>query len=161
MITKHGLKAEKYDKHGPLFSAEQVTANYVSRTNSGTFFDNKMGHKAMTKEIESATDILNSALKVFEETVERVVKAEQNAHIKTREVTGKIKDTTQKLSDGLAKIESRANFDRLERYVDLLERAEKSMRSLAELQATGKLDKIAAAIRQPHGHKIQRLLQLY
>ena len=40
-----------------------------------------------------------------------------------------------------------ANFERLERYVELLERASQAMSVLAELEKNGKLEKIANAIK--------------
>ena len=40
-----------------------------------------------------------------------------------------------------------ANFERLERYVELLERAAQAMSGLAELEKNGKLEKIANAIK--------------
>ena len=40
-----------------------------------------------------------------------------------------------------------ANFERLERYVELLERAAQAMSVLAELEKNGKLEKIANAIK--------------
>ena len=58
-----------------------------------------------------------------------------------------LKTENIELKDKLKKVEKNANFDRLERYVLLLERAANAMHSLAELEASGKLEKIAASIR--------------
>lgn len=61
--------------------------------------------------------------------------------------SGGVRDAADKLAAGLNKIEKAANFDRLERYVELLERAAKAMDLLATLEQSGKLEKIAGALR--------------
>ena len=65
----------------------------------------------------------------------------------SKKASGNIRDATEKLSQGLLKIEKTANFDRLERYVVLLERASVAIESLAELEKNGRLEKIANAIK--------------
>ena len=77
----------------------------------------------------------------------KLIDAESKISETTKKVTGQVRDNAQKLGDGLLRVEKAANFDRLERYVGLLERAATAMSTLAELEATGRLEKIAGAIR--------------
>lgn len=49
--------------------------------------------------------------------------------------------------ESTGELQKSADFERLERYVALLERAAVAMQTLAELEASGRLEKIAAAIR--------------
>ena len=51
------------------------------------------------------------------------------------------------MSEGLSRIEKQANFDNLERYVTLLERANVALSALAELEKNGKLNKISEALK--------------
>jgi hypothetical protein len=51
------------------------------------------------------------------------------------------------MASGLIKMEKSANFNNLERYVSLLERAASAMQTLADLEKAGKLDKIAGALK--------------
>jgi hypothetical protein len=52
------------------------------------------------------------------------------------------------MAAGLAKVEKAANFDRLERMVDLLERAAVAMSTLAEMEKSGQLAKLSEAIKK-------------
>jgi len=58
-----------------------------------------------------------------------------------------IRDSAEKLSQGLSKCEKSANFNNLERYVLLLERAASAVKILGELESTGKLEKISNALK--------------
>ena len=51
------------------------------------------------------------------------------------------------MASGLSKIEKSADMARLQGYVELLERAATAMNALAELEKTGKLEKIANSLR--------------
>ena len=59
-----------------------------------------------------------------------------------KKASGDVRDVANKLAEGLIKIEKVANFERLERYVELLERAAQAMSVLAELEKNGKLEKL-------------------
>ena len=62
-------------------------------------------------------------------------------------MSGDVRKAADDLASGLLKVEKQANFANLERYVSLLERAAVSMQTLAELEKTGKLEKIAGALK--------------
>lgn len=134
-----------YDKAGPKYTRRSVNDLCLKMINSEQYFEKRA--KRMTADIDKATNLTEQAISNFDCVLERMMKAEARVAEETKKVSGKIRATTQNLSDGLAKIERQANFDRLERYVELLERANSALTSLAELEKTGKLEKIAAAVR--------------
>ena len=101
----------------------------------------------MIDEIENATEETEKALDKFTNVFDRLMSKEKELELSTKKATGRLKDSAQKLSDGLTRIEKQANFDRLERYVTLLERAEQALSILAKLDESGKLEKIAAALK--------------
>jgi len=74
--------------------------------------------------------------------------SQEKVFVESVKVTsGKLRDSTQKLADGLTRIEKTADFDKLQKYADLLERVERSISALAELESSGKLGRVAEALR--------------
>jgi len=139
------IEPAKHDKRGPLYSRRSIHNYCLKMIVSGTYFEDK--GKTMKTDIDAATEIVDKATERFDFSLERMLDSCKRVSEETKQISGKVRDTTQKLSDGLLKIEKQANFDRLERYVSLLERAEKAISSLAELEASGRLQKIAGAIK--------------
>ena len=101
----------------------------------------------MNQDISTATELTNEAFALFGKSLDALLEREKEIVETTKKVSGQVRDATQKLSEGLAKIEKVANFDRLERLVNLLERSSTAMTALAELDAAGKLAKIADVLR--------------
>lgn len=99
------------------------------------------------KEITNATDIMDKAIEHFDTTYKRFESIETAMQKNIKRKAGDIKAAEEKLMQGLARIENAANFDRLQQYVSLIERASSAMQILADLEKEGKLDKIATAIR--------------
>ena len=58
-----------------------------------------------------------------------------------------VRTAANHLGEGLARLEKTCNFDRLERHVELLERASVAMLSLSELEKNGRLEKIMDAMK--------------
>lgn len=137
--------ADGFDRHGPYWREERVTQAALVMLAGGTYFG-KRGRK-VSKELEAAEQQVDEYTERLTGSIKKLVAAEDALVGKTRVVSGKVRDATQKLADGLARIEKCADFDRLERYVELLERAEKAIAGLAVLEQSGRLGKIAAAIR--------------
>lgn len=128
-----------------VFHSRDVNDHTLKMMKTGDFYT---GHaKNMKTDYEAAAEIAEQAVSMFDRSLDRLMKSQDRITEQTKQVSGKLRDTNQKLSDGLARIEKLANFDRLERYVVLLERAESAMSALAELEKSGKLDKITAAMR--------------
>ena len=101
----------------------------------------------MSSDIEKAEKKINQMTESYGQTLDKFYAMEQKLLEQTKKVSSSVRDSSEKLSQGLIKIEKTANFDRLERYVELLERASTAMTTLAKLEAEGKLEKIAGALK--------------
>lgn len=139
------LAPARIDKHGPLFKKTDLDRTCMQMILGGTFFERH--RKDMTTDAQIAIEKTESVTKEFSESLDRFISVEKRFADQSKRAVGSVRDASEKLASGLAKVEKAANFDRLERYVALLERAASAMNTLAELEASGKLDKIAGAIR--------------
>ena len=138
---------DKVIKSDPLWSTKSVAKALakIVNTNPELYFQQK--ERDIMKEINNATDIMDKAIEHFDTTYKRFesIETAMQKNIKTK--AGDIKSAEEKLMQGLARIEKAANFDRLQQYVSLIERASTAMKILADLEKDGRLDKIASAIR--------------
>ena len=132
------------DKLGKGYTPRTVNDFTKNLINTNKFFYTKA--KKMGNDYDNATQLVEKAQSNFDRALNKLNRTEQEISISTKKVSEKVRQSTQKLNDGLSRIEKQANFDRLENYVPLLERAEKAISSLAELEKTGRLEKIANAI---------------
>lgn len=131
---------------GECFYSEDVNELLVTNiNNSDIFFKTK--DKKMSNQIDDATSATDKAMGFFNQKINQFFKLESDFISRSKKTTGDMRDTIQKMGDSLDKLEKTSNLDQLERRVALMERAASAMRELAELQATGKLDKILAAIK--------------
>lgn len=143
--NKFELQVAKRDRYGPAFYEKDVTRMCMNMVVNETFFERH--RKDMTTDAEIAIEKTEKVTKEFSDSLDRFLAVEKRFADQSKRASGAVRDAGEKLANGLARIEKAANFDRLERYVDLLERAATAMNVLAELEASGKLDKIAGAIR--------------
>jgi hypothetical protein len=138
---------DKVIKSDPLWTGESVTKALAKIVNNNPelYFNQK--ERNIMKEITNATDIMDKAIEHFDKSYKRfeLIETAMQKNIKTK--AGDIKAAEEKLMQGLARIERAANFDRLQQYVTLIERASSAMKILADLETEGRLDKIATAIR--------------
>ena len=141
------IKPVLYDKNGPAWNADDVNDLVAEEINSdsGTFFTRQV--KDTHKDYQAATQLVESQNKIFYNSVDNLTKTTNQLKQEIKRVTGDIRKAADDLSSGLLKVEKQANFSNLERYVSLLERAASSMQILAELEKTGKLEKIAGALK--------------
>lgn len=137
--------AVAHDKNGPLFDNKHVVDQCHDYIENENYFKRRC--KNMERDYEKSAEKVDKAYKHLDKSIQQLVSKEDEIADKTKTITGKVRDSAQRLSDGLAKVEKQANFDRLERYVELLERAEKAMSALADLDKSGKLEKIASALK--------------
>lgn len=144
-MQDHLLKPIGHDKHGPKISNTKTLLVAAHRI----CHENLLGkrYKKMSNEIDEAENEVTKSLLRLSNTLDRLVDLESNVSTKSKSISGKVRDSANKLGDGLKKIEAQADFSKLENYVKLLERAELAMSSLAELEKSGKLDKILAAVK--------------
>ena len=139
---------EKIERGEPLFAETTVTKAIVSMLNddkAGNYLTKRV--KKMSNDLNNATEQLDKYLEVIRQRTNDVTQSEKAITESVKQVSGKVRDAYQRISDGVQRIEKTANFERLERMVALLERAEAAMSSLAELEKSGKLDKILTAIK--------------
>lgn len=140
-----GLKQFGQDKHGPKFSNQDVMKTVVNLINTNYFFERKS--KMISTDIEKAESHLETAITTFRKQYNQFSQVEELFASDAKKAASSVKDAEEKLLQGLARVEKAANFERLNRYVELLERAATAMNQLADLEKEGRLDKIASAIR--------------
>lgn len=134
-----------YVRGDPRFDAGTVRRNVLVEIYKTNHLERRA--KIVEKQINEVTESVQATINVFNSAFDTLCTTENKISEATKKVSGQVRDNAQKLSDGLMRIEKTANFDRLERYVALLERAATAMATLAELESTGRLEKIAGAIR--------------
>ena len=141
-----GLKPAGFERGEALYSNREILANCLKHiTNENYFYSGKV--KDMAKDLEKASSTLDEATKDFNARLTEFVNMQVSLADQTKKSCGHLRDTTNKLNEGFVRLQKQADFNTLERYVLLLERAEKSLSTLADLQQSGKLDKIFAALK--------------
>jgi hypothetical protein len=138
------IKPDRYDKDGPIYCNDKVTILAIKCIQTSNYFTKRA--KLMTTELEVVNQQVADYTKTIGNAIDNIVEQEKKLVDTVKTTSGKLRDATQKLSDGLSKVEKTANFDRLERYANTLERIEKAITVLAELEHTGKLEKIVKAL---------------
>jgi hypothetical protein len=136
---------DRFDRRGGLYERATIERGIVRAINAGAFFKGKAKVKA--EDIDSATSLLDEANDRFTRSLDRFVNLQKDIADSSRKASGEIRKATDSLAQGVARIEKQADFARLERYVELLERAAGAMQVLASLEQQGRLDKIAGALR--------------
>jgi hypothetical protein len=135
------------DRRGPVFTVKSVANTIAAEIEdpAGTFLTR--GAKIMSVDVNNAARVLNDAEKNLMAASDRY--QEKSTHLSqiAKKCSGDVRKAADDLASGLAKVEKTANFSNLERYVSLLERAATAMQTLAELEKSGKLDKIAGALK--------------
>lgn len=128
-----------------FITGKDILVVQAKHINAGDHFRRRV--KNMTPDMETATKTLDTAIENFAKSMRRFDEIQDGFVERGKRASSSVRDAAEKLSQGLARVEKAANFERLEKYVELLERASTAMKALAELEASGKLDKIASAIR--------------
>ena len=139
------IKAAKYDRHGAMYPTEEVNAYIAQEINQGNHIHQR--ETSMAQHFEQAASVLDETHARFNHALDQLMATEKNMSDQTRKVSGNIRKAANELGEGLMRIQKTAEFDKLERYVQLLERAAHAMTCLAELENTGRLDKIMTALK--------------
>ena len=132
------------DKQGHAFKNEDVRSLIFGYVMADNYFYRMA--KKMTTDTEIAIQKTDEVTNGFNKSLDKFLAMQTQITEASKKASGNIRDSAEKLAQGLAKIEKTANFDRLERYVILLERASIAIESLAELEKSGRLEKIANAL---------------
>ena len=140
------LKPVGYDRHGALYATKNVVEIILQEVKHGDTYFMRMRKKVNT-EIEEAVNSVEDETKMFTNALGNLQKQQDLLVEATKKASGSVRKSANELADGLLKVEKAADFNKLERYVELLERAATAFESLAELEKSGKLEKIASAIK--------------
>jgi hypothetical protein len=141
----NGVTPDGYDKHGPYYSVNKIKAIAIKGTQNGVLIPRK--DKAMSIEINKATDVVESATEKFNKVFESLVAAEIKAAAEARKVSGNIRKAADDLASGLLKVQKTADFSMLDRQVSILERAANALTILSELDKTGRLENLMRAMK--------------
>lgn len=141
------LEVAKVDRFGPAISLKSVINVVADELNSegGTYLSR--GVKNMSSDMQHATKTLTDAERMLDTAIEKYNAKAVTMSTTAKKCSGDVRKAADDLASGLAKVEKAANFNNLERYVNLLERAAIAMQTLAELEKAGKLEKIAGALK--------------
>lgn len=134
-----------FDRHGPKFLKIDADRYSMGLINADSHFEIRV--KNMTTDAERAIEKTEKVTSEFTASIDKFLSVEKRFSEQSKRAAGSVRDSAEKLANGLSKVEKAANFARLEQYVNLLERAATAMNALAELEACGKLDKIAGALK--------------
>jgi uncharacterized Ntn-hydrolase superfamily protein len=142
-----GLKLAKVDRYGPAYTLKSVINTVADELNQPSGGYITRGTKTVTIDMQKATDALTEAERMFSAAIDKYQAQTTALSAASKKCSGDVRKAADDLSSGLAKVEKTANFANLERYVGLLERAATAMQTLAELEKSGRLDKIAGALK--------------
>jgi uncharacterized surface protein with fasciclin (FAS1) repeats len=144
-MNQQALKPVSYGKDGPMYARDDVALYASKMINVGDFFTRKAKH--MSHDVENAKAITDRAIKDLSGSIARLTEIEAEFAERAKRMAGSVREASERIAQGVARVEKAANFERLERLVSLLERAATAMGQLATLEEGGKLSKIADAIR--------------
>jgi hypothetical protein len=131
-----------------LFSGEKVEAFLaIELIDDCSFAGKKVRIKSMKNEFDEAAEIADELTNAFSKASQKLIDQTRLTEQESKKTSSKVRQIAHDLQSALAKIEQQANFDRLERYVILLERAANAMQALSEIDKSGKLKKIADALK--------------
>jgi hypothetical protein len=144
-ITLGGIFPCGQDSKGLMWDKKAAHKSIVGHIKVNDYFKNRA--KIMSKDFEDATSIIDESSKMLETSLQKMQKSEQNLMEQSKKVSGSVRKSAHDLMTGMAAIEKMANFDKLDRYVVLLERTAAAMSVLSELDKNGKLEKLMSVIK--------------
>lgn len=145
-VTMGGIHAIGQNRNGLIWPAEKLNKLIVSEINLNVnFFTRKA--KVMSDDFERAAKIINDSAAIFEAAIDHLTIKENALTEQSKKVSGNVRKAANDLFTGLTAIEKMANFDKLERYVLLLERTAIAMTTLSDLDKVGKLEKIFSVVK--------------
>jgi len=103
--------------------------------------------KMTIKQVDEVLDAVDNAIDRFSVKSNKLILEYENAEVASKKALSSVKDSANKLADALQKVESKADFNKLEKIVTLLERASYAMSTIAQLEEEGKLGKIIEALK--------------
>jgi uncharacterized phage infection (PIP) family protein YhgE len=143
--TLIGVKPSNVIRGQPLYKEHDVLMAASKLITGGLFFKEK--GKEMSEDLNKASELLEKATLNYKDRLADFSKTCNEIDIAANKASQQLRATTEKLSQGLSRIEKSANFANLERYTLLLERSAHALSILAELDNKGKLAKISDALK--------------
>jgi len=144
-VIFEGIEPCKYDKNGPLWSRKDIDNKVIKHVLANDYFTAK--GKSMSDDVTKATELVEDATKRFSLALDKFSKTHEAFSESAKKASSTVRVAADSMAAGLLKVERTANFDRLERLVGLLERAAVAMNTLTEMEKSGQLQKISAAIK--------------
>lgn len=144
-MTDYSLKPIHGFKDGPGFDAKDVIRLCLGAMKANDYFSSRS--KKMNEDLQQATDDVNKWIDNLDKGIDKIVETEARVAQKAKNAASSIKNTAEKLGQSLHKIERQADFSKLEKQIELIERATAAFNTLAELEQSGTLDKVINAIR--------------
>ena len=130
-----------------LFSVDDLALNVAKLIISGEYLKEHQTTQKNKDVLLKSLIPLDDLQKSFWSYMQKMNDQSKALEDSTKKATGKARDSAQKLSDALIRLDKLINTPTLEKKVELLERAADAMERLNALQQTGKLNKILEAIK--------------
>ena len=140
------LRPALVQKSGTV-ATNEVAKAAANKINTGARFAGSSSITAAERDVAAASAQLDNMLVALYTNMTSLVEYEKRLAANVKATSSQLKQAAESMGQGVMRIEKAANFDKLEKYVTLLERAANAMAVLGELEKSGKLEKIAAAIR--------------
>lgn len=103
--------------------------------------------KLMTTSTQEAIDTIDAVERQAAAAIDRLASTSTRFDQMGKEISARVRSETERLATGLRKIEATANFEQLERRTVLLERMAAALTTLADLEHTGKLERVIGAMK--------------
>jgi hypothetical protein len=145
-VTMGGLFPVGQSSKGLSWSKEQVDVMIVNEINLEIGFFSRRA-KNMSEDFEKATKAINESTAMLDAAMNHLKEKEAALSEHSKKVSGGVRKSANDLFTGMAAIEKMANFDKLERYVLLLERTATALTTLSDLDKAGKLEKIFSVVK--------------
>jgi hypothetical protein len=135
------------DSKGPAWKESTIDRFVASELTLETGSQLTRKAKNMSTDYEAASKIADEATKMFKKSHGDLLQITGELQESAKKASGSVRKSADDLAQGLLKVQKQADFNSLNRYVELLERAAIAMTTLAELEKAGKLQKIAGALK--------------
>lgn len=140
-----GVEVHSYKCGAPMFSSHDVALSIAADIQAGTYFRRKLSmHK---KDIDEARQSVNESVDMLDHSIARMCEKADLLSLTAKKASSNTRDSANKLNEAIIKLQKQADFEKLERYVALLERASIALNKLSELNDTGKLGKIIESLK--------------
>ena len=143
--TLFGVKPSKITKDGVFYDELKVIKENAKKYSEKEL--ELLGKEDINENMRKVAKIFDDGVDIYRHASNRLGKAREELAESAKKSSEGVRQATEKLAQGLLRIEKQANFSKLENYCLLIERTATAMNSLAELEKSGKLEKIINALK--------------